>query len=160
MNRIEQIKSARIRIEKNKAAQQSDYENKISLFELEVIEKYSKRIFDLLNTARGLITYGFQLGNADWSGDNLEFESNGITHRFGFVLKGTTNTKWPRSNVIELLGIGWEGGGCCGHNNLVLTENGIADFNDWFFKTRVLEGNFQKDFDDFEKRFYHYVDSL
>lgn len=160
MNRMEQIKNARIRIEKTKAAQQADYENEISLFELEVIEKYSKRIFDLLNTARGLITYGFQLGNADWSGDNLDFESNGITHRFGFVLKGTTNPKWGRSKVIELLGIGWKGGGCCGRNNLVLTENGIADFNDWFFKTRVLEGNFKKDFDDFEKSFYQYVDSL
>ena len=110
-------------------------------------ENYGERTRELIIVANELIKNGFPLGKDDC------FTSNSITHDFGFVVCGCS-----KFNNIMIYGIGFEGGGVCG-DSLYITENNTIIFGEYFYK-RVSGKDWIDAFDEFEDKFYKYVDSL
>ena len=99
---------------------------------------------------------GFTLGKIKgYIAPHPEFISDGIDHKFGFI---TSGNQYFNPYNLPLLGIGREGGGACGPD-FIVTEHGIKAFYDNVSFDRFLE-TFDEKFNDFECRFYEYVDSL
>lgn len=110
-------------------------------------EHYGEKTKELITIAKELIKNGFPLGIGDC------FTSDGITHKFGFVKIGCT-----MFNNITFFGIGFEGGGVCG-NDFYITENGDIQFSEYFYK-HISSKDWMDAFEEFERKFYNYVDSL
>lgn len=110
-------------------------------------ENYGEKARELIIVANGLIKNGFPLGYDDC------YTSDGIVHNFGFVVYGCS-----KFNNISIRGIGFEGGGVCG-DDFYITEDGAINFSEYFYK-RVSGKDWMDAFDEFENKFYKYVDSL
>lgn len=110
-------------------------------------ENYSEKARELIIVANELIKNRFPLGENDC------FASDGIVHNFGFVVYGCS-----MFNNISIRGIGFEGGGVCG-DDFYITEDGAINFSDYFYK-QVSGKALRAAFDEFENKFYKYVDSL
>ena len=96
----------------------------------ETIIKYEKdikalatRIAELIAIAIELCKNNIPLGKREKAviGYHEEFETNGITHKLGFYFRYERGEKY-------LVGVGIEGGGCCG-SDLAINENGIMVHN-------------------------------
>jgi len=134
----------------------------------EIVKKYEQdikalapRIANLIAIAIELCKNNIPLGKREKAviGYDEEFETNGITHKLGFYFSGER----------YLVGVGIEGGGCCGLD-LAVNENGtMVKHPDPYYQSyqyfgyndycRKCEG-FLKNFDEFEKRVNEYVDNL
>lgn len=84
-----------------------------------------------------------------------EFQTDSWAHHLGFFI----NTHNNRTRNVEYIGMA--GGGASGESIKVNTKGVVVgeiddDILDFKFKCEY----FLKNFDDFEKRFYEYVDSL
>jgi hypothetical protein len=99
------------------------------------------------------------------------FETNGIDHNLGFYFEYEKGYGRSFSHRLGVLGIGIAGGGCCG-SDIMIDRNGdiiknpldyviglwtsLDAYNDFCGKT----SRFLKEFDEFERKFYDYVDNL
>lgn len=119
-------------------------------------DKYLKRIDDLIMTAKHLQANGFLLGEKPKWDKAPEFVSEGIYHKFGFVCKGNP---YMDADKLEVIGVGYKAGGCDGHINTIIDENGFVSMNECYYKTKTKE-QVEAELLDFEKRFYEFVDSL
>ena len=154
-----------------KAQRIAEAENNEQLKKLETIEYYknaikslSPRLTELIKIGDALLENSILFGKRKEAtiGYDEEFITNGITHKLGFYFK------YSKDNS-PLIGIGIKGGGCCG-NDLAVNEEGdmvvkidphfhsymYFGYNDYCNKCK----QFLKDFDEFEKRVYEYVDNL
>lgn len=155
------------RLEKIKA-----YKNHIDMLEKERIDavkiKYDllidkvralkPRISELIETANECLEYGIEINKYAinrncYSYVQGTFVSNGMYHRVGFILN---------SGHISYVGI--INGGACGIYDFVTDGEKIAYVRQNSNDTRVpgiedLE-KFVNGFDEFEKQFYSYIDSL
>lgn len=132
-----------------------DFENRIGAL--------ASRITDLIEVANEMVAGGIQLGEfvGDYNMKSPRFISDGIFHRFGFIvhgnaLKSSVANHDPRRIII--LGIGKRGGGACGSDFIVDQEGIITSWNTGVYKLGIKD--FLSKFDKFEKEFYEYVDSL
>jgi hypothetical protein len=159
--RLERIKNARSIIERDRLSQVAKNIETLAAFEMKVIEKYGAKIKDLIDLAWELNNQGFSIGEYNDRECETQFESNGITHRFGFVCKGSSGYRFRSLKAI--LGIGFKAGGVCGDQNFVLNEDGFVSFSSYFFEGRELNKSFEKFecyFKEFEEAFYKYIDNL
>lgn len=125
------------------------------------------RIKDLCTIADECIKRGIDVGqNSGFTKSGRSyFFTNGIKHSLGF---------YPQvdGSRTRLLGVGMSGGGCCCWNVFYVDRNSarvVCDAHEHTFqRTREtaiknecdLFSSFLKGFDDFELRFYNYLDSL
>lgn len=122
----------------------------------EYFNQHLKRIDALILTARHLQANGFLLGKKPQWDKAPEFVSDGIYHKFGFVCKGNP---YMDADKLEVIGVGYVAGGCDGHINTIIDENGFVSMNECYYKTKTKE-QVEAELLDFEKRFYEFVDSL
>lgn len=145
-------------------AEQQRKEDTIARYAVE-IKALAPRIEKLMQVGQALLKNDIPLGkqtkNICGSYDD-EFVTNGLSHHLGFYFSHGKNNS-------PLLGIGIEGGGCCGRS-LAVNEKGdmvvkidphyhsyqYFGYNDYCGKCKKFLDNF----DSFEKRVYEYIDNL
>lgn len=132
------------------------------------IQIYSSRIKNLLKEANEIVEKGYPLGNQSkvrrLRNDFFpEFEAIGHLGNFGFVCNGTSLKNYER-NDFKIKGLGIRGIGIFGRSFLISTPDNKVEidisesmFNSYGFKDF---GQFEKMFEQFEKRFYDYADNL
>lgn len=156
MNRIENIRAAAQR----RDTQMENENRRISLLvqnRMGKIKALAPRFEDLMDVAAELKCNGFTLGKRVPVGGcgflYEEFLSNGIDHRVGFF-----------THNGAIIGFGIQGGGCNGEHVVwnvrgeYIQHLSEKDWNDYTIKQKL--DKFLNNFEDFEKRFYEYVDSL
>ena len=127
------------------------------------IKALTPRIKELITVGVALLANNIPFGKVSggWEAHE-EFITNGITHELGFFFK------FAKDNS-PLLGIGIKGGGCDGHD-LAVNADGefVININpykkgynyDGYYDYCRKYKQFIKDFDEFEKKVYQYVDNL
>ena len=133
------------------------------------IEIYSSRIKNLIKEGNELVAKGNQLGNPSkvrYLRNDFypEFESLGHLGNFGFVCSGTSLKNYQR-NGFKIRGLGISGIGIFGKPFLLSIDNNNkinVDISKTSFETYGFKdfGQFEKMFENFEKKFYEYVDNL
>ena len=127
------------------------------------IKALTPRIKELITVGVALLTNHIPFGKVSGGWEAYEeFITNGITHKLGFFFKyGKDNS--------PLLGIGIKGGGCDGHDLAVNADGEFVINIDPYAKVYRYDGyydycrkcrQFIKDFDEFEKKVYQYIDNL
>ena len=173
MDRLERIKAARAAIDAAALAEMQRKNDKIAHY-TNAIKALSGRLTEMMKVADCMVANRMSFGGTWYSlgmphGDN--FETNGIKHGIGFVFQYEGG--WGRSinHRIGVIGIGIEGGGCCG-NTIVVDRDGDIIKNPldhviglWTKENAYSDfcgkaNEFLKEFDKFEKEFYDYVDNL
>lgn len=112
---------------------------------IDLIATYADRIKAIIEVGSALVKNKMPLGVKSC------FQSNGLDHRFGFVVEGSRilcPDKW------KIIGIGSEGGGFCGED-LTVNENGEVVS----YSGRYNCESWTEEFEKFEKGFYNYVDN-
>lgn len=118
------------------------------------------RIKDLIEVAQEMQRNGFTLGKMKGYPTAFpEFETDWWYHKLGFfcTLKNTR----PRQRV-NAYAIGFMGGGACGRDFIVNEDGEVLDGiyeKEGTWKLPEIKRFFEQ-FDDFERRFYAYVESL
>jgi hypothetical protein len=125
---------------------------------INTIETLDERIGKLLAVANCMTENGFPLGRScgSWlSTSSPEFISEGIDHRFGFIVSGD-----PYHAPLKCVayGVGIKGGGCNGSDFIVNDEGCIIDWNERIFDRGIEEfiGRFER----FEANCYKYVNEV
>lgn len=167
MNRVEMIKdyATRKAIEElNKVAnEQREYYvlyNKIALLANEI-----KEIIEVGKSCieSGIIINGYRRLNNIYKDSSCDFYTDGIKHRVGFYGGKIINGDFR--GIRPIRGVGIINSGACGNTNLFVDENGYACGVDNTTGKVTQPRNkdmqrFLKEFDDFKRRFYTYVDSI
>lgn len=88
--------------------------------------------------------------------ENGDFFTDAMTHKVGFVQASITSK--------EIIGVGFEGGGCCGQYDFFTNGSAICDKNrdnghDREASTEHLEKFIEK-FPEFERAFYDYIEKV
>lgn len=155
--RLQRIKDAKTELEYKKMTELQALNAKKEEFRTKLVP-YAQRIKDLLAIASELRANKLSLGKRKCGSLGItedEFVTDGISHKFGFVIPSA----YADPHRGELLGLGYEGGGCCGEADLIIGEDGrVLCWSDYMFRTRF--DRIESDFLDFERRVYEYVDSL
>ena len=172
MDRLERIKAARAAMDAAALAEEEKKNNKIAHY-TNAIKALSGRLAEMMKVADCMVENRMSFGGTWYScgmahGDI--FETNGIKHGIGFVFDYKRG--WgDKNNRTAVVGIGIEGGGCCG-NDIVIDRYGLIIKNpldhviglwtkeDAYFDFCGKANEFLKGFDKFEKEFYDYVDNL
>lgn len=142
------------------------------LFQLDVrgtkaaLNALAPRLHDLMDVALALWRNKIPLGKVtghNWLEYDVEFMSEGIHHRIGFIGKPGPGGDLNR----EPIGFGIVGGGVCGRTLFIDTDGNLdASSRDYYlhdfpnYRELQKAKDFISGFDDFERRFYEYVDSL
>lgn len=136
---------------------------------LDKVESFAPRMKELMKVARSLRANRIPLGKYH-NGPRAcapQFVSDGIAHRLGFIVD--SNPFWNR-DLLDPVGLGIIGGGACG-NDIQFNEDGKlcevfrcsgmpGNVGSWWDSDiRHLE-EFVAGFDEFERKFYEYVDNL
>lgn len=116
-------------------------------------------IDNLIKVAKAAREAGISLRSGymiDHTYENGDFFADASTHKVGFVQSSITNR--------EIIGVGFEGGGCCGSYNFFTDGVTICDKNrenghDREATTEHLE-KFIKKFPEFERAFYDYIEKV
>lgn len=153
--RLSRISAARKRMD-NDSREKLESEAKKRNDYMSYFDKFSNRIADIINVAEHLQRNRILLGKKKAWDKVPTFVSDGIGHGFGFVCDGNP---YFDPYDLKILGVGYHAGGCCGHKHHVMNQCGFVSFSDYFYNTRGRE-RLEKDFLEFEKGFYDYVDSL
>jgi hypothetical protein len=112
---------------------------------IDLIVTYAERIKAIIEVGSALVKNKMPLGEQNC------FQSNGLDHRFGFLVEGSLILNPDNWKII---GIGSEGGGWCG-NDLNVNENGeVVSYSGRYNCESWIE-----EFDKFEEAFYNYVDN-
>lgn len=140
-----------------KVKQKQDEQQKIdALKQQQQMLNYTKHFLMYANRAEKLIVLGKELLKNNmplgktirkYNDYFVEFVSEGIYHKFGFILKD--------NNIV---GLGYKGGGICG-NSLIFGTKGLIEFSDYFFKTKSLK-EIDIDLSNFETNFIDYIKNL
>ena len=180
MNAQERIANIGLFAEK-KRMEEIDKKNAVAAHIEELLGKvrsFAPRMKDLLKVGQALYENGIPLGPYDESvpgyrDDNSRiFVSNGWSHRTGFIIAYRINGHIPSRTQQYPIGFGIIGGGCAGED-LTFNADGELEWlnrpfghpagcsdRPWGPKdTQHLE-RFVAEFDEFERRFYEYVDGL
>lgn len=125
---------------------------------ISTIKTIDERIGKLLAVANCMTENGFPLGRSCGPGlyaGSPEFISEGIDHRFGFIVSGN-----PYFTPLKCVayGVGIKGGGCNGSDFIVNDEGCIIEWNEVVFERGIDE--FMRRFEDFEANFYKYVNEV
>lgn len=158
LERLQNITNYRMKLDGQERIQKESESLKKANY-LKKIKELQPRVKDLLDVARELDRQGFKLGDMCGYGSSATpiFVSDGIAHRFGFLVR--KNPYWGGVN-LKPFAIGIEGGGCNGANHAI---NEDADFIEYYFNDCVYREGYQYFIDKFnklEKDFYEYVDKL
>lgn len=177
MDRISRIKGIAEDRQQAKDNELSAKKNKIATL-LEKVRSFAPRMHELMKVGRALYDAGIPLGEDDPDNPgarecgDVEFVTNGWSHRVGFVAAVRINGHIPSRGQNLPVGFGICGGGAAGES-IEFNEDGELEFlrrpfgkpagvsgRPWDDKDiRHLE-RFVAQFDDFEKKFYEYVDNL
>ena len=129
------------------------------------LKMLAPRIKDLMEIANSLVENDIPLGQTTTElGMKYKdaFVAEGIHHRLGFFFERLNGENY-------LVGIGIEGGGCCGHDLVVNDDGYMEKHPDYNYASYQYTGywdycdkckRFLNEFDDFERRVYAYVDNL
>ena len=109
------------------------------------IATYADRIKAIIEVGSKLVENKMPLGKKNC------FQSNGLDHRFGFMVEGSLILN---PDAWKIIGIGSEGGGWSG-NDLTVNENGEVVS----YSGRYNCESWTEAFDKFEEGFYNYVDN-
>lgn len=171
MNKTEmmaKIANARTERENAQIAKANYIENKVAYYRAK-IKALAPRIKDLLDVAREMQRNGIDLGENDAPSHACskmpEFETEWWWHRLGFFCEDR-NCRPVRRKLAY--GIGFMGGGYDGRDFIVYPDGEVDfGFDKWNctaehieYRLRSKAASFLEEFDDFEKRFYAYVESL
>ena len=167
MDRIERIRAAKAAMDAEAMAEAEKKNKNITKF-TNAIKALSGRLNELMVVGDEMFKNRISFGGTFYTCGmpyGEKFESNGITHELGFIFE------YYRGKRVKLIGIGIEGGGCCGNDIVINREGEIITnpldrvfggwteenaYDDFCSKAaKVIYG-----FDAFEKKFYDYVDSL
>ena len=129
------------------------------------VESFAPRMRELMKVARSLRANRIPLGKYNsYRQTAPEFVSDGIDHRVGFIVN--SNPFWNQS-TLNPVGFGVIGGGACG-NDVQFNEDGklCEVYKDNGMPGPWTDGDirnlerFVGGFDEFERKFYEYVDNL
>lgn len=112
---------------------------------IDLIATYAERIKAIIEVGSALVENKMPLG------ENNCFQSNGLDHRFGFMVEGCrilNPDKW------KIIGIGREGGGWAGNDFLVNSDGEVVEYAHIY----TCE-SWREKFEQFEEAFYNYVDN-
>ena len=165
MNRIEKIRAKRQALDAQAKSEQERKEQTVKFY-TNRLKQLAPRINELMRLAGELLKNDIPLGRRQEQhfGYQDEFVTEGIYHRLGFYIK-------YKDGYNYLIGIGIEGGGCCGNdlvvdNNGTITENPIDEKHARWYYNKAYEDfchkcqEFLGGFDKFEKKVFDYVDNL
>jgi len=171
--RIEKVRAKRQALDAQAREVEEMRNSKIKHY-TDAIKHLAPRLKEMMEVADEMvmnkISFGGQwLSHGIPHGDN--FETNGIKHGVGFVFQYEKG--WGRSlnHRLGVIGVGIEGGGCCGKSLVVSKDGDIVvnpldkvigtwTYDDAFHDFIGKAESFLKGFDAFESRFYDYVDNL
>ena len=156
LNKIENYKTATA----EKAEQERvtvEHHRQSLLDQIRVMKPDIDNLIKVAETAREAgIPIQISFGHFDSSYEMGDFFTDAITHKIGFV---------PTSfNNKEIMGVGFEGGGCCGQYDFFTDGSVICDKNrdnghDREASTEHLEKFIEK-FPKFERAFYDYIEKV
>lgn len=165
MNRIEKIRAKRQALDAQAKSEQERKEQTVKFY-TNRLKQFAPRINELMQLAMELLKNDIPLGKRykDLVFYKDEFVTEGIHHRLGFYFKYENGRRY-------LLGIGIEGGGCCGHDLAVNTNGtiiknpldiiiGCRDYEKAYTDFCGKCQDFLEEFDEFEKKVFDYVDNL
>ena len=173
MDRLERIKAARAAMDAKAIAEIQKKNDKVARL-TNAIKALSGRLAEMMKVADCMVENRMSFGGTWYScgmayGDF--FETNGIKHGIGFVFQYESGRGRNVNNRVGVIGIGIEGGGCCG-NDIVIDRDGDIIKNPldhvigcWTKENAYYDfcskaNEFLKGFNEFEKKFYDYVDNL
>lgn len=124
---------------------------------LDKIQVMKPDIDNLIKVAKTAQEAGIPLRSGcmiDPSYGDGDFFTDEVTHKVGFVQISITNQ--------EIIGVGFEGGDCCGNYNfftdgVVIYDKNRSNGHDYEPSTEHLE-KFIKEFPEFERAFYKYIE--
>lgn len=154
---LEAIRAKRIAVNKAESEALRVKEERRNDF-INTVETLDERIGKLLAVANCMTENGFPLGRSCGSGlstSSPEFISEGIDHRFGFIVSGN-----PYHDPLKCVayGVGIKGGRCNGSDFIVNNEGCIIEWNEAIFERGIEE--FMERFERFEAYFYNYVNAV
>lgn len=150
MSRIDNIANFAQRRDDEIAAKKKAAEDKEEFLK-QTILGWSNRIKDLIDTANACVKHGIKFYHYDVGGrdyDHNYFVTDGCSHILGFELN--------RYHPSTITRIGKEGGGCCDFDVYTDGQTITATGNSRLW---ALE-RFVEAFDEFETKFYAYVDKV
>lgn len=112
---------------------------------IDLIATYADRIKAIIEVGSKLVENKMPLGEKNC------FQSNGLDHRFGFMVEGSLILN---PDAWKIIGIGSEGGGWSG-SDLNVNENGEVVS----YSGRYNCESWTAEFEEFEEAFYNYVDN-
>ena len=112
---------------------------------IDLIATYADRIKAIIEVGSKLVENKMPLGKQNC------FQSNGLDHRFGFMVEGS---RILNPDAWKIIGIGSEGGGWSG-SDLNVNENGEVVSYSGRYNCESWTAEFEK----FEEGFYNYVDN-
>lgn len=162
--RIERINGFATATAQKKDAERKAKESRIFAL-LTKVESFAPRMRELMKVARSLRANWIPLGKYNsYHRTAPRFVSDGIEHRVGFIVD--SNPFWYQEK-LNPVGFGIIGGGACG-NDIQFNEDGklCEVYRDNGMPGPWTDGDirhlerFVKEFDEFERKFYEYVDNL
>ena len=150
MSRIDNIANFAQRRDDEIAAKKKAAEDKEEFLK-QTILGWSDQIQQLIDTANACVKHGIKFYHYDASGRNYDhnyFITDGCSHILGF--------EFNRCHPSTITRIGKEGGGCCDFDVYTDGQTITATGNSRLW---ALE-EFVKSFDEFETKFYAYVDKV
>lgn len=155
LNKIENYKTATAKRAEQERIAAEHYRRSL----LDRIRVMKPDIDNLIKVAKAAQEAGIPLRSGymiDHTYENGDFFADASTHKVGFA---------PNSLISrEIIGVGFEGGGCCGQYDFFTDGSAIYDKNrdsghDREASTEHLE-KFIRKFPEFEKAFYDYIDYI
>lgn len=141
--------------------------NEVERKELEMQEKliildsYADRIKEVVEVAKFCLDHEIEIGQG-LRGMNFststkhpnDFFADSWFHFIGIICNH------PSYSVYEPIGVGVREGGANGDTDLIVTESGVVSYNKVYGHFNYDYEKFVKNFDEFEERFFKYIDSL
>ena len=155
LNKIENYKAAIAeRAEQERVA--AEHHRQSLLDQIRVMKPDIDNLVKVAKAAReaGIpLRSGYMIDHTYEKGD---FFTDAMTHKVGFVQASITSK--------EIIGVGFEAGGCCGNYDFITNGSAIYDRNrdngyDREASTKHLEKFIEK-FPEFEKAFYDYIEKV
>jgi hypothetical protein len=112
---------------------------------IDLIATYADRIKAIIEVGSKLVENKMPLGKKNC------FQSNGLDHRFGFMVEGSLILN---PDAWKIIGIGREGGGWAGNDFLVNSDGEVIEYSQIYNCESWIEK-----FEEFEEAFYNYVDN-
>lgn len=134
------------------------------LDQIRVMKPDIDNLIKVANAARGVgISLQVKFPDTNFTYENGDFMTDAITHKIGFI--PIFFPLIPSSLLSEgIIGIGFEGGGCCGNYDFFTDGSVICDKNrdtkhDREASMEHLEKFIEK-FPEFERAFYDYIEKV